>query len=140
MTSTHITGSCLCGSVRYQIAPPYRFFQYCHCSRCRKRTGSAYAANILVDAERFAYLQGEDLVQRYEVPDTKHFSTCFCTQCGSSLPWHTKDGARVLVPTGTLDADPQARPERNIFWESRACWFVSDASLPKFDTLPGRDS
>ncbi len=135
---TLVRGSCLCGAVRYQMQPPYRFFQYCHCSRCRKRCGSAFAANILIDADRFSYTEGQNLVNRYEVPGARHFSTCFCGQCGASLPWHTKDGLRVLVPAGTLDSDPFAGPERNIYWGSRASWYEHTDQLPCFDTLPGR--
>ena len=73
-----ITGSCLCGSVSYQFHAPEYVFQYCHCSRCRKFTGSAHASNILVAPDQFEWLEGEDMVGRFEHPDARHFATCFC--------------------------------------------------------------
>ncbi|MFK5986003.1 MAG: GFA family protein [Pseudomonadota bacterium] len=60
-------------------------FQYCHCSRCRKFTGSAFAANLLVAPQHFKWLTGAELVGRFEPKESKHFASCFCKNCGSSL-------------------------------------------------------
>jgi len=84
--SKSIKGSCLCQAVSYQFHGPEYVFQYCHCSRCRKFTGSAHASNIIVDPKQFEWLSGEDQVGRFEHPQAKHFATCFCKTCGSSLP------------------------------------------------------
>lgn len=131
-------GSCLCGRVTYEIEPPFKIFQYCHCQRCRKFTGSAHASNIFVPPERFRWLSGEEIVGRFELPESKYFATCFCKNCGSSLPWHVKGGKNVVIPAGTLDEDPQIRPQQNIFWDSRACWYAESHELPKFSELPPR--
>ena len=104
-------GSCVCGKVEYEITPPFRVFQYCHCSRCRKFTGSAHATNIFVPPEQFRWIKGEDSVGRYEHPDAKYWATCFCKNCGSSLPWAVQGGANVVVPAGTLDDDPEIDPQ-----------------------------
>jgi hypothetical protein len=132
MHNTGITGSCLCGAMTYKISPPYRFFKQCHCSRCRKSTGSAYAANILLPNEQFSWLSGQDQLRRYEVPEAASYNNFFCDTCGSQLPSESRDGRWVLVPAGTLDVDPGATPDKNIFWESRAPWFANPDSLPKF--------
>lgn len=132
------SGSCLCGSVRYEITPPYSTFQYCHCSRCRKITGSAHASNIIMPPEQFRWTQGEALVGRFEPSDSKHFATSFCKQCGSSLPWLAKTRKALVVPAGTLDDGPDTLPERNLFWDSRASWYVFPQQLDAFETLPGK--
>lgn len=130
------TGSCVCGAVRFSINPPYRFFQYCHCTRCRKRSGSAHAANLAVPTAQFAWTQGQEHVRRYELPEAKSWSTSFCATCGSGLPWATKNGRNVIVPAGGLDEDPEDRPSRNIHYGSRAVWHRDAASLPVFDEEP----
>ncbi len=135
MTDLH-TGSCLCGEVVYEIKPPYTFFQYCHCSRCRKFTGAAHSASILVLREQFRWVTGEGLVKRFEVPDAKYYCTAFCSRCGSSLPWRARDGRFFLVPAGTLDGDAGAVVQRNIHWASRASWYESVDALPFYDELP----
>lgn len=130
------TGSCLCGKVKYEITGNLGIFQYCHCSRCRKFTGSAHAANLLVKPEQFKWLAGEVSVGRFEHPDARHFATSFCKKCGSSLPWLGKSGKAVVVPAGTLDDDPQIRPFQNIYWGSRADWYVEASELVKYEELP----
>lgn len=129
-------GSCLCGDVTYQFSGPEMVFQYCHCSRCRKFTGSAYAANIIIDPQQFEWLSGETSVGRFEHPDARHFATCFCKQCGSSLPWLSKSGRAVVIPAGTLDEDPGIRPIHNIFYQDRAPWRKAVEDLVSYDELP----
>lgn len=131
-----VTGSCLCGAVTYQMRPPYGFFQYCHCSRCRKFTGSAHGATVLVSAEQFRWISGEDRVRQYVVPDAKYYCTAFCTVCGSSMPWRSRNEKSYLVPAGTLDDEPGAGVERNIYWGSRAPWYEPVGDLPVFDERP----
>ena len=136
--SKSVKGSCLCGGVSYQFHGPEYVFQYCHCSRCQKFTGSAHASNILVAPEQFEWLAGAELVGRFEHPQAKHFATCFCKRCGSSLPWKAQSGRVVVIPAGTLDEDPQIRPSQNIFWGSRAIWCESVEALPQHDELQPR--
>ena len=131
-------GCCLCGQVKYEIGSPLKIFQFCHCSRCQKFTGSMHSANIFVPPEQFRWIAGEDLVGRYELPDSKYLTTSFCKSCGSSLPATIKGGSNVIVPAGTLDDDPVIRPQRSVFWGSRASWCVETGDLPKHDELPPR--
>lgn len=133
-----IKGSCLCGGVSYQFHGPEYVFQYCHCSRCRKFTGSAHASNIVIAPEQFEWLSGVDLVGRYEHAEAKHFATCFCKRCGSSLPWKSQTGNTVIIPAGTLDEDPGMRPSQNILWKDRAPWRKAVESLPQYDELQPR--
>jgi len=136
--SQPIKGSCLCQAVKYQFHGPAYAFQYCHCSRCRKFTGSAHGSNIIIDPKNFEWLSGEDTVGRFEHPDAKHFATCFCRNCGSSLPWMSQSGISVVIPAGTLDQDPGIKPTQNIFWKSRAPWREEVSALPHYDELPPR--
>jgi len=131
-------GSCLCGNVHYEIAPPFSTFQYCHCSRCRKATGSAHASNILMPPDQFNWLSGEEHIGRYEPSESKHFATCFCKTCGSTLPWLAKTKKVMVIPAGTLDESPKETPERHLFWDSRASWYQLPQQLPAFKTLPGK--
>lgn len=136
MDALLVDGSCLCGAAAYEITPPYLFFQYCYCSRCRKSSGSVHAANLLLDSGQFKWLHGEEKVKLYRMPDVRGFSSAFCTECGSAMPWQTKNGKYYLVPSGGLNADPGAKPNRNIYWGSRASWYVPEHDLPCFEEGP----
>ncbi len=126
-------GSCVCGAVAFEMRPPYRFFQYCHCSRCRKRSGSIHAANIALPAEQLTFVRGAEHVRRFELPTTAGWSSAFCDLCGSGLPWKTRNGEAWIVPSGALDDDPIERPTRNVHVASGAAWEIAAATLPSFD-------
>jgi hypothetical protein len=133
MSQNALPGSCLCGAVRFEVRPPFPGFRYCHCSRCRKATGSAHAANLFVPQSQLRWLAGESLVHRFDLPDAKRFAVCFCTRCGTRMPHSIAGTENYLVPAGVLDADPDERPQGSIFWASRAPWYVETQALPKAD-------
>ena len=136
MEKTKISGSCLCSEITYQFVGPIKVFQNCHCSRCRKFTGSAHASNIIIDPEQFQWLSGEELLGRFEVVEANHFATTFCKKCGSSLPWLTQTGKAIVIPAGTLNDDPGLTPVHHIFYAHKAPWFTSVDDLIKHDELP----
>lgn len=131
-----ISGSCLCGEVNYEFTGPIKVFQYCHCNRCQKITGTAHASNIIIDPDHFKWIKGENNVGRYELPEAKHFASSFCKKCGSTLPWITQSKKAMIVPAGTLDNDPTIKPMHNIFYTDKACWYENVDDLVKYDELP----
>ena len=113
-------GSCLCGAVRYEVRPPFASFVNCHCSRCRKATGTAYAANAVVAPDAFRWTDGEEYVARFDLPEARSFATAFCRRCGSPLPHLTRSGREVILPAASFDDDPGVKPSAHVFWGSRA--------------------
>ena len=137
MSEVTLKGSCLCGSVRYEISGDTGRFWHCHCSRCRKATGTGHASNILVKPINVDWTAGNELLTYYKVPDAKRFATVFCTVCGSLMPRVAPDMSIAVVPAGTLDSDPAIRPQGRIYQSSRASWSCDDADLPCHETYPG---
>jgi hypothetical protein len=131
-----IAGSCLCGQVAFQVWGPFARFVLCHCSRCRKATAAAHAANLFTGPDHIQWLRGRDLIRRYQIPEARSFSKCFCTHCGSALPYVSRNGEHLIVPAGVLDGDPGVVPERQIFWDSRACWYEAGLAAPRFAEYP----
>lgn len=137
MTDMNLTGSCLCGAVKYEINGEAQRFFHCHCNRCRKTTGAGHASNLLVTpAGCLRWLAGEELLRNYKVPEAKRFFNCFCSQCGSPMPRVVPGLDGVILPAGTLDAEPPMQPQARIFWDSRAEWSCSGDDLPVFVEYP----
>lgn len=130
-----IAGSCLCGAVRFRIDGAFDAFFLCHCSRCRKDTGSAHGANLFSQDARIAWLSGRDRVRTYRVPDTRHEHS-FCSLCGSSLPRDGADGMPLVVPAGSLDDAPGIAPTAHICLADRADWDDTLAQAGRLDGLP----
>jgi hypothetical protein len=136
MNESAIKGSCLCGAVAFSVTPPFSAFRYCHCSRCRKATGSAHAANLFVPASQFEWLAGEAALKRYDVPNAQRFSVWFCSGCGSRVPHNVKTRTDMLVPAGLLEAELGMLPENSIFWASKAPWYVEPQQMPRYNEYP----
>jgi hypothetical protein len=111
-------GGCLCGTVRFAISPPYRWFSHCHCSMCRKHHGSLFGTGLGVRRESFRWLEGANEIVHYRA--TAAFERPFCRRCGSTVPAVSQDERYWNVPAGLLDADPGARPRTHIFAASRS--------------------
>jgi len=136
MNDSAIKGSCLCGAVVFSVTPPFSAFRYCHCTRCRKASGSAHAANLFVPRSQFSWLAGEAALKHYDLPTAQRFSVSFCKECGSRVPHNVKTRTDMLIPAGLLEADPGMLPENNIFWASRAPWYVEPKQMPLYDEYP----
>ncbi len=130
-----IRGSCVCGAVAFEIEEPFAAFQYCHCSRCRKKSGSVHCANAFVPVAQFAWVRGAELVRRFDLEGTR-WSSAFCGTCGSSMPWANRNGTMFLVPAGALEDAMTEKPRRNIHFASRAAFYVHASDLETFDGLP----
>lgn len=137
MAQETIPGSCLCGAVRFEVRPPLPVFRYCHCSRCRKATGAAHAANIFVPKDRLTWLAGESSIRRFDLPGAKRFAVSFCTTCGTRVPHAVAGTENYLVPAGILDASPDERPASSIYWGSRAAWYVEPQAMPRHEESGG---
>lgn len=132
MTQSILSGSCLCGSVRYEISGEPMKFYHCHCQRCRKATGTGHASNLLVKPGAIKWITGEALIRNFKVPEAQRFTNCFCSACGSRLPRYVKETDFIVIPAGSLDSDPTIRPQARIFWASRASWSCDDRDLPVY--------
>jgi hypothetical protein len=109
---------------------------HCHCSRCRKATGSSFATNIYVEPSQVAWLASADAIERFSLPTAKSFGRWFCRSCGGPVPRQTRSGKTFVVPAGCLDPPPTERPTAHIFWDSRAPWTRVEDDLPRYAEYP----
>ena len=133
-------GKCLCGACCYVITGQKPKAMYlCHCSRCRKETGTLHGANVFFDKAQLLWEKGHDNITYFRLGDTRK-QRAFCTICGSPLP--RQDGeCDVILPAGTLDKDVflQSTPTAHIFYASRSSWEDKIMDLKQFDELPTLD-
>jgi hypothetical protein len=127
-----LVGKCLCGTVRYAVEGPFLYAGYCHCSRCRAASGSAFSAFAGIGRDRLSVTDGLDSITTYPMnPDVS-----LCERCGSSLFALVRDGRFFHVAMGTLVDDPGIRPMFHIFVGSKAPWHEISDSLPQYVELP----
>jgi hypothetical protein len=131
-----VKGACLCGKVQYTATGPFSAFHICHCSQCRRSTGSAHASNIFTTADRLEWRSGEDQITSFIPDEANVISKSFCRHCGSLVPYISAKSGKLIIPAGSLSEDPGIRPEDNIFWGDRANWYDTVSQTPKFDGFP----
>lgn len=132
--ATHLQGSCLCGSVTYQVSGPFNMMVHCHCSMCRKHHGAAFATFVGAPLMSFKWLSGEDQIESYV--SSAHGRRAFCRRCGSVTPTLIKEMDLALVPAGNLDGDPGIRPQNHVFVGSKAPWYTITDDLPQHEEYP----
>jgi hypothetical protein len=124
--------SCLCGAVSWNIEGPFAWMTHCHCSRCRKSHGAAFATWAAAPVSGF-HLDGSEHVVRF--PSSPEFPRCFCDRCGAVVPGDPY-GDHMFVPAGNFLDDPGTRPVGHIFVGSKAPWFDITDALPQFAAYP----
>jgi hypothetical protein len=122
--------------VRFELTLPFRRANHCHCSRCRKHSGTFGETQGRVPREGFRLLAGDELIRVYRPDDGA--VKAFCSVCGSSLFGGTwPDGDEVSVRFGALDGDPGIRPQYRSFVGSKAPWDdLPDDGLQRFEASP----
>ena len=128
-----LRGGCLCGAVQYEVADEFDYALICHCSQCRRATGSAFKPFGGIRKEKLALVAGQDLVMRYG-DETGH--DAHCARCGSLLWSWLRDSPNVHVTYGTLLDTPTLSPTAHIYVGSKASWDVIGDDLPQYDELP----
>ena len=129
------TGSCLCGGIRYEIQGEIGEVLYCHCKRCRKANGTAFATNAPIQKADFKIVQGEQLLKKYQSSETTQ--RCFCGECASpiiSIKTDTPDTYRLRI--GTLDTPLEHKPTKHIFTAYKAEWDTICDGLPQYGERP----
>lgn len=128
------TGKCLCGEVEVKITGAITDIIHCHCSLCRKNSGTAYATNGFVQASEFEVVKGKELLSTFSFKPGKNRH--FCSKCGSPVfSSNEQDPSRYRLRLGILDSDITERPMSHNFVTSKANWEDLDAKLPRYETF-----
>ena len=125
-----LAGACLCGAVRYRVADEFKYAVNCHCSDCRKATGSAFKPFAGIARAKLRLTRGARRLLIYGDARANH--DVHCQVCGSLLYSVVGQGATVHVTLGTLVDDPGIRPTAHIFVGDKAPWDQITDNLPQF--------
>lgn len=132
-------GKCLCGEVEFEVNGPLPNLYQCHCSLCRKLSGSASDTAMFLDREQFRWRRGEDNISSFT--KSSGYRSDFCRVCGSNLPHLMQNGRQYWVPAGLLEGEIESVVAAHLFVESKVHWDVigdagaQHAEMPDMDTL-----
>jgi ADP-ribosyl-[dinitrogen reductase] hydrolase len=125
-----ITGSCLCGAVRYEVDQLDMPISHCHCTTCRKTHAAAFASTAGVYRQHFRWHKGQEKLTAFESSPGK--LRYFCSVCGSHLVAERPAQPHVILRVATLDDDPGLQPQSHIWRSHDVPWLVSGDEIPSF--------
>jgi hypothetical protein len=127
-----LKGSCLCKGIRFEISGLHSKVSICHCSLCRKTSGTGSSASIVVGYDQLTWISGQELVSS----GPKH---AFCRVCGAHAPDSIEGKTVYIVPAGVLDDNPALLVGQHIYVGSKARWeAIGDDGAPQFQAdAPG---
>jgi hypothetical protein len=126
-----LAGRCLCGAVHYDVRDEFVYALNCHCSQCRRATGSAFKSFAGIERDKLRITQGQDSLLIFGDQQASH--DVHCRICGSLMLSVVRNGAYVHVTLGTLVDTPSIRPGAHIFVGSKAPWYTITDALPQYD-------
>lgn len=127
-----LAGRYLCGTVHYAVADEFVYAMNCHCSLCRRATGSAFKPFAGIERDKLSITSGQDDLM---ILGDENGNDTRCKLCGSLLFSVVRNGAFVHVALGSLVDDPSVRPTEHIFVGSKAGWFAITDDLPQYEEL-----
>ena len=127
-------GKCLCGAIEFEIEDDLPNLYQCHCSLCRKVTGSSANAALRITAAQFEWISGCDRVREFTTDSG--FKSHFCDTCGSPVPNLTSNDSAYWIPAGLLEEGGELALGAHLYLASRASWDVVAEVGEQFDEMP----
>lgn len=127
-----LAGGCDCGLIRYRMETAPLIVHCCHCRWCQRETGTAFALNALIEAERVVHLKSEPEVIATPSQSGKGQKIARCPSCRVAV-WSNYAGAGSIIRfirVGTLDTPDVLRPDIHIFTASRQPWVALPQDVP----------
>ena len=132
MIDLPLAGGCGCGAVRFEVTAPLVSANYCHCTRCQRRSGTAASANARPEPGSFRVVAGEDRLRAW-TPEGG-FEKWFCGECGGHLfSRNPDDPSQMSVRMSAFDSDPGVRPSFRTYVAYAAAWEpIPDDGLERY--------
>ncbi|MDQ8953377.1 GFA family protein [Acinetobacter rudis] len=129
-----INGHCLCGKIHFLVHKNIQVIYHCHCSLCRKQSGTGANAATLVDEKVFGWCSGTDFISTYK--KDSGFTSCFCKSCGSPVPNKVGKSTFIWIPFGLLDEQPTITQRLNFCLNSKSSWAPFISANKEYLELP----
>ncbi|RZI82944.1 MAG: GFA family protein [Rubrivivax sp.] len=126
-----LKGGCLCGAVEYSVPDAFEYARFCHCSECRRFSGSAFSAFGGLPKASFKVTKGADSIKHYAKSEQSVLG--FCEHCGSSLYADKPLRGMLHLRLGTLRDAPSLKPRSHVFVGSKAPWFDIKDGLAQYE-------
>lgn len=127
-------GICLCGKIEFEIDKENVKLYQCHCSLCRKQSGTYSNAATIVSSDSFRFLSGEIYITSWV--KESGFRSDFCKCCGSPVPNPLRDMEYHWIPAGLLEDAGNLQIVSHLFVDSKASWAKGSNNVVEHMVFP----
>jgi len=133
-----LSGTCLCGAVRYETSAEPVFSGHCYCADCQKETGGGHVT-IAAVPDASLKITGATSTFSKLGGSGQAIERSFCPKCGSTLFSRPRVMAGMtMLRAGTLDNPSQITPRMSIYTSRAQSWDQPNANIPGFPEMPPR--
>lgn len=129
-----VKGECLCAEVKFEVDGELPDLYQCHCSLCRKATGSTSNAATFVDSAEFRWVAGQSAIRSFQKPTG--YRSDFCGTCGSPVPNQLRGSAIIWIPAGLLHGALTSKVAVHLHLGSSASWEVESDNCLRLQAGP----
>src|SRR6185437_2950355 len=129
----HMEGGCTCKEVRYRLEDKPMIVHCCHCTWCRRETGSAFVINAVIESQRLTLLSGEPELVLTPSASGRGQKIMRCPTCKVAVWSHYSMDALAFVRVGTMGDPNWAPPDVHIFTSTRQKWVVLPEGAKVFE-------
>ncbi len=129
-------GGCTCRYVRYSVTSEPLVVHGCHCSWCQRQTGTAFATNALIEADRVVITSGRIENTTLNTPSGAGQRIARCPECRVAV-WSEylvmTGGITDLIyfiRVGTLDKPSRFPPDVHIYTSTKQPWLTLPPNAP----------
>lgn len=133
-----VYGKCLCGQVEFQLSGELPAIYQCHCSRCRRATGSVSNAALIIPSQQFQWIRGQEQITSYIA--ASGYRSDFCSNCGSPVPNPLDGRFEYWIPTGLLTGNIHLKSGVHLYTGSKASWDIIPDNQLQYPETPGLDT
>ena len=127
-------GCCLCGQVTFNIYQKIQTIYHCHCSLCRKQSGTSSNAATLVHQQNFKWECSKNSIHTYK--KSSGFTSSFCNRCGSPVPNQVGKTDFMWIPLGLLEQNIEPTQRLNFCMSSSVDWNPILQAEESYEELP----
>ncbi len=135
--SRSFSGGCLCGAIRYDCQAEPVMAGHCHCSVCRKLSGTGHCSMLAVPSDSVTF-SGAPRYHQYTADSGNEVKRGFCCDCGSPIVAHNEKGMVGLTAlcASSLDDPSVFQPSMVVYADRAVAWDAIDDKLPNFSGMP----
>lgn len=129
-----MTATCACGQASISVSAPPSLHGVCHCTNCKRRTGSAFGISAYFEKSAIVSQQGRTNVYAFHNAALNHDQQRhFCCECGTTLFWFVSNAPdKIGIAAGCFAPEALSEPDASFRDSQRLPWVALPSAWARY--------